>query len=254
MPSGSSPMASSRFACSLRLRPASIRMRAESVFTNVAFPLLPLPSTDINTAMTRHYRELHGQLRGSVSRGTPMRIITSCGAALLLPVSTAWAQAPTHSLPDLAQRLQKGDRVRVTAKDGTITSGRFDSVSDSSLRLNGSGRTPRDVPADTISQVSKKRPESAWNGVLIGLAVGVGSGLVATSAVCGSNDSECSAIAALAFIPAFSGGGAAIGAIVDRMYSKYDPVYLQQTSLERRRLYVVPVVSKDVKGIQVSLS
>ena len=183
-----------------------------------------------------------------------MNILTRCLAGLFLFVSTAWAQEPTHSLPDLAQRLQKGDPVRVTAKDGTIISGRFDTASDSSLRLNGSGRTPRNIPADMISQVSRKRPESAWNGVLIGAAVGAASGLVAMSASCGSNDSECAAIAGLAFIPTFTGGGAALGAILDKLHSKYDPVYLQQTSLQRPRLRVTPVAAKLVRGVRVSVS
>src|SRR5712692_9778698 len=51
MPSGSSPMDSSRFAISFRLNPASISKRTWSVFTNVAFPRLPLPRTETVIAM-----------------------------------------------------------------------------------------------------------------------------------------------------------------------------------------------------------
>jgi hypothetical protein len=150
--------------------------------------------------------------------------------------------------------VQKGDPVRITAKDGTIISGRFDTVSDSSLRISNSGRTPRDIPADTIAEVSRKRPESAWNGVLIGLGVGAAGGLVATSVAC-PNNSECVEDAArFLLIPLFAGGGAAVGAILDKLQSKYDPVYLQQTSLRRPRLQLTPMVARHVKGVRVSVS
>src|SRR5437870_3477638 len=51
MPSGSSPIESNLFAISFRLIPASIRRRPPSVFTKVAFPRLPLPSTETVTAI-----------------------------------------------------------------------------------------------------------------------------------------------------------------------------------------------------------
>jgi hypothetical protein len=183
-----------------------------------------------------------------------MKVVAGCFAAFLVVVSTAWAQEPLQSLSELPQRVQKGDRVKVTAKDGTVISGRFDSVSNSSVRLNGSGSGLREIPGTTIKEIQRKRPESAWNGVLIGLAAGVAGGVVATNATCGPNDSECSAIAGLAFIPSFAAGGAAVGAIIDRLISKYDPIYVQQAAADRMHLRLSPIVSKHTKGIQVSMS
>src|SRR5687767_8019011 len=63
MPFGSSPMASRRFPSSLRLRPASMISRTESVLINVALPRLPLPNTDTVTAMGWDYGPGSGQIR-----------------------------------------------------------------------------------------------------------------------------------------------------------------------------------------------
>src|SRR5439155_17943739 len=49
IPSGSSPIITSRRAVSLRLMPASINSRTCSVLMKVVFPRLPLPSTDTVT-------------------------------------------------------------------------------------------------------------------------------------------------------------------------------------------------------------
>ena len=181
-----------------------------------------------------------------------MKISFSCLVCLLSFVTVVWAQQPAQSLSDVAQKVQKGDRVKVTAKDGTVVSGRFDDVSGSSLRISISGK-PQDFPVATIKEISRKRPEPGWNGALIGLGVGAAASAVAVSTTC-SNDPECNTYAAIAFIPAFVGGGAAVGAIIDSLISKYDPIFVQQASLDRMRLRLSPVVRKDAKGVQVSVS
>jgi hypothetical protein len=182
-----------------------------------------------------------------------MKVAACCLTVFLAVVSSAWAQDPLQSLSDLPQRVQKGDRVRVTAKDGTVINGRFDSVSNSSVRLSDSGSALREIPGPTIKEIQRKRPESAWNGVLIGLGVGAAGGVLAASTTCGSSDPECSAIANVAFIPSFAGGGAVIGAIIDRLISKYDPIFVQTVS-NPIHLRVAPLVSKHMKGVQVSMS
>src|SRR4051812_14048322 len=69
MPLGSSPMAVRRFAISLRLRPASMRIRVVEVLINVVLPRLPLPSTETVTAIGDYYAEQSGHMRAGGFKG-----------------------------------------------------------------------------------------------------------------------------------------------------------------------------------------
>jgi hypothetical protein len=59
--------------------------------------------------------------------------------------------------------------------------------------------------------------DSVWNGLLIGAGIGGVGGYVWARNICGSNDSECFAIAAPVGVLAGAGIGAAIGAIADAL-------------------------------------
>jgi hypothetical protein len=89
------------------------------------------------------------------------------------------------------------------------------------MRLKG---TSQDISAATITSIRKRREDSNLNGTLIGLAAGVGAGLVAMSANCSPHDPECSTIAGSIFIPTFAAGGAGVGALIDDLIHKYDPI------------------------------
>jgi hypothetical protein len=178
--------------------------------------------------------------------------LTGALATLLLSALGLWAQEPAGALSDLRSRVRKGDHIEVTAHDGNIIRGRFDVVADSSLRIRSGGRT-QDIAGATITTIKKRRPDSNLNGLLIGLAVGAGAGVVAARTTCSSNDAECSAIATLVFVPIFAGGGAGVGALMDQLIHKYDPIYMSQT-VGQPRLRLSPLVSKDKKGIRVTMS
>jgi hypothetical protein len=62
-------MDSSLFAISFRLIPASISKRTRSVLMKVAFPRLPLPSTDTVIVINPHYVVSLGQDRGKRGEG-----------------------------------------------------------------------------------------------------------------------------------------------------------------------------------------
>jgi hypothetical protein len=134
-----------------------------------------------------------------------------------------------------------------------VASGRFDSVSGSSLRLSASGKSLREISEMTVAEVEKKRHDSVWNGGAIGALIGLGVGAAATVATCGTNDTECSTIATIVFLPTFTGGGLAIGALTDHFIYKYDPIYLQSAS-DRPRFRLSPMVSRNEKGVLVSWS
>jgi hypothetical protein len=182
-----------------------------------------------------------------------LKCLATGAAILLLCAATLRAQEPVKSLPDLSSRvLQKDDRIQVTVRNGSSVKGRFDSVAGSSVRIRSGGRT-QDISSDTITEIKKQRPDSNLNGLLIGLAAGAGAGLVATRISCGSNDPECSTISNLVFVPIFAGGGAGVGALIDQLIHKYDPVYVSQTN-GRPRLRLSPLVARDKKGLLLTVS
>jgi hypothetical protein len=161
------------------------------------------------------------------------------------------AQKPANSLADLPSQVQKGDQIEVAVSDGSIFKGRYESVTDSALQMRLAGKT-QNVSAMTITGIRKRRPDSNLNGALLGLAAGVGAGVLATSIEC-PNDPECSAIAALVFIPIFGAGGAGVGTLIDELTHKYDPIYTSQTT-GALRLRLSPLVSRDKKGVRLTMS
>src|SRR5262245_11204374 len=62
------------------------------------------------------------------------------------------------------------------------------------------------------------RRDSVWNGLLIGAGVGAAGGAIWGRNICGSNDSECLAIAGPVGILGGAGIGAVIGAIADALH------------------------------------
>jgi hypothetical protein len=87
---------------------------------------------------------------------------------------------------------------------------------------------------------------------LIGLAGGIAGGVLASTAACSPHDPECSAIATAIFLPVFAAGGAGIGALLDQITHKYDPIFTSATT-GNLSLGFSPLVSHDKKGFRVSL-
>jgi hypothetical protein len=63
-----------------------------------------------------------------------------------------------------------------------------------------------------------RRRDSVWNGALIGAGIGGGAGAIWGLGVCGSNDTECFAIAGPVGIIGGAAIGAAAGAIADALH------------------------------------
>ena len=78
--------------------------------------------------------------------------------------------------------------------------------------------------ADSLPPLKRREPapgrtrDSVWNGTLIGAGVGAASGVVWGLQTCGSNDTECFAIAGPVGIIGGAGIGAAIGAVADALH------------------------------------
>ena len=60
--------------------------------------------------------------------------------------------------------------------------------------------------------------DSVWNGTLIGAGIGAASGYLWAHAQCGTNDSECFAIAGTVGIIGGAAIGAVVGAVADALH------------------------------------
>jgi hypothetical protein len=170
-------------------------------------------------------------------------------ACILLITATVDAQIPATTLAGAQSALYPDDKIRVVDRTGNQVEGRLQVVNSDSLTI-AAGRSVTFREAD-IQQISRKRPESKWNGVAFGALTGLVASIVTVSRECG-NDSECAFYTGLAAYPTMIGGGAAIGAVVDFFISRYDPVYVRAGSA--RRFRVAPLVGGGNMGLAVALS
>ena len=76
----------------------------------------------------------------------------------------------------------------------------------------------RSLPTPGFAQEGGVRRDSVWNGTLIGAGIGAGGGFIWARNMCGSNDSECVAIATPVGMLGGIGIGAAVGAIADALH------------------------------------
>jgi ABC-type Fe3+-siderophore transport system permease subunit len=90
--------------------------------------------------------------------------------------------------------------------------------------------------------------DSLWNGVLIGAGAGAIAGMiVAPTAMCGTDDPECTTIVRVAVgLPSIA-AGAGLGALIDALvYSKRPEV--------PRRIDVTPLIGRRATGVRVRLN
>jgi hypothetical protein len=83
--------------------------------------------------------------------------------------------------------------------------------------------SPHSLPAlksamGSARQPADRRRDSVWNGTLIGAGVGAAGGTIWSLNTCGSNDTECFAIAGPLGIVGGAAIGAAVGAIADALH------------------------------------
>lgn len=169
---------------------------------------------------------------------------------LVLGGTLTLAQESVSSFDQLEKELSIGESVRVIDKSGSVIEGKIEDISSDSLTLKG---RKANLPADSIQAVQKKRKDPWWNGFLIGGGAGALGGLVLSKTRC-SDDSECSAIATAAFVPAGMAIGMATGALIDRAVTKYDTVYTGNKMSAEHGFQVLPVISREQKGISVSFA
>jgi hypothetical protein len=184
----------------------------------------------------------------------PMKLCI-CGALSLLTLMPrlALAQQPVRSFAELQSILKIGDAVRVTDSSGKITQGRIGGVSMSSLSLVVDGRQ-QELPEAEIREVKRRRPDLWWNGALIGAAIGATVGAVAKERNCGSTDCGEGGLVDPGFYVFGAGIGAGAGALVDLSIRRFDTLYSSPSTASVRRFSLSPILSRDTKGVQLSVT
>lgn len=181
-----------------------------------------------------------------------VRVTSEPAAVVATPASPAVPTRATPVVSPLLGRVNPGDRVRVELASGKTLKGRVADLAPNDFGLdNASNR----VSHDAVQQVRVRRPDSIWNGLLLGTGLGAAAGFGVGSArkeeYCALWDSRqgfCTQVATYtddawkvegAVIGAAA--GAVLGAVLDAMRHRYDIVY-SQSGRTSGRMSVVPRV------------
>lgn len=189
-------------------------------------------------------------------RGVPATL-TAC-LLLLLSARSADAQpagrpqpAPlARSFDELKRHLRAGATIFVTDSSGREVSGTLRELSDTSLSVLVRGR-PQLFPATDVALVRQRRPDSLWNGLLIGAAAGTAPAiywLLADPNECGG--SICMDDLARGVLP-----GAAIGLGIDAAIRRKVVVYGREPEPSPSAVFAVaPIAAQRRKGVALIVS
>lgn len=186
------------------------------------------------------------------------RTTLKCALCLLLVLTASTAslraQAPARTFEELRTRLtlMEGESIEVIEDSGTSYRARLAGITERALLITTNG-VRRDLAESQVREIRYRRPDKLWNGMLIGLGAGVAAALVAISGECGSNDSECSAITAAAFVPLFAGIGLGAGAAIDVAIRRQETVY-QRPAGGTSQSGISPILARRAAGVRVSLN
>jgi hypothetical protein len=167
---------------------------------------------------------------------------------LILP-GRALAQPPA-GLGSLTSAI--GDRVIVTDSAGSRIAGKLTAVAPDGLTLrvtDGFDDRQEQIAASQITTVRKDDP--VWNGLLLGLGAGVAAAELWVYQQCGprGSDRECEVIVSVIGWPAFGGGGAVAGALIDKFTRK-----LLYRAPGHTAVHVSPLVTPSTRALSVAVS
>ena len=159
------------------------------------------------------------------------------------------AQAASPDADKIRRRVKDGQKIVVTDDQGRTLSGRIGELRPDALMLLV-GRDTTKVPYDRI--VSIDRPgDRLWDGALVGLVVGAGTGLAVAAA---SDDSGWGspdpAFVALVLTPMLGGIGAAIGVGVDAAIRRDSNLYRRTGP---NRISLSPALGPRHRSVAISV-
>ena len=158
--------------------------------------------------------------------------------SLLALLSSSSAIAAEQAIP---ATVKSGLKVSVVDDRGSSVEGRVQEVSDRFVRLSVRGAS-RDIPIEDIIRI--ERPDTVKNGALIGLAIGMGTGLMATA-----SDPQGGAVLVWRTL----GNGvvcAGIGALIDGAQDHRRTLYERGPRPQAR---LRPVIGRHVRGVAATV-
>ena len=162
-----------------------------------------------------------------------------------IPALALWALLSSPPLPAaepaIPATVRSGLKVAVVDERGASVEGRVQEVSGRFVRLTVRGNS-RDIPVDEIVRI--ERPDTVKNGALIGLSVGMGTGLIATL-----SDPQGGAV----LLSRVLGNGlvcAGIGALIDAAQDHRRTLYERGPRPQAR---LRPVIGRQVRGGAVTV-
>ena len=157
---------------------------------------------------------------------------------LLAFLSSSSAIAAGQTIP---ATVKSGLKVSVVDDRGSSVEGRIQEVSDQSVRLAVRGGS-RDMAIENIVRI--ERPDTVKNGALIGFAVGMGTGLVATL-----SDPQGGGV----LVSRTLGNGvicAGIGALIDAAQDHRRTLYERGP---RPQAGLRPIIGRHVRGVAATV-
>lgn len=160
-------------------------------------------------------------------------------------------QEVAASFADMANQVAVGETIFVTDLAGNEVKGKLLAYPEDTayIRLMADDGEI-DLSQDQVRQVDLQYKDSAWNGALIGMAVGGGGGaLIGAAAGC---DTEAMCVGAMAGLGAVT--GLAAGGITDALMKARRPIYAKADQVASFQLRIMPVISKKERGVFVSIA
>jgi hypothetical protein len=162
-------------------------------------------------------------------------------------------QKVARSFEELRELLEPGTGVTVTDAKGNEIRGKVETIASAEevLTLRSSGKVDGNagknglltLSRDDVYRIDARTRDPLTNGIAIGAAVGAGLGALAAAGC------ECEGAGYAALY--MTGLGASLGMAIDALLSSKKIVFLASESTPGVRLRVVPLVSKDKKGVTV---
>ncbi len=152
--------------------------------------------------------------------------------------------AITQTGVELSGKVEAGDAIFVTDRNGVQTGGRLLRLSPEGLALLVGGQE-RVMPLNGVGRVEKR--DSLWNGMLIGAVPSAVVGMAAAGASCSPH---CDRDVSLAML-VFGAMGAGIGALIDFGIHGYSTIDGQPVASPNARGVPAPVASLDELWLRV---
>jgi hypothetical protein len=150
----------------------------------------------------------------------------------LFAAGSLFAQTPAQTFEQLSTRISAGDSIKILDVSAAEIKGHLEEISALDLAIS-TGRSVRRFSESQVREVWHQQKDPVGNGILIGISAGAAAGFLAPAGFCGGfNDSECSAIVRVVFVPIGAGVGAVSGWLVDRAMRRSVLVYSPRTGFQ----------------------